>query len=55
MLCHNLTISDGSTLTLTSPGSLVVLGNLIIQHGGTLTDNGLINLKGNLQNQNSTN
>ncbi|NCA77361.1 MAG: hypothetical protein EOM90_13600 [Alphaproteobacteria bacterium] len=51
-ICKNMVIGTDGILTLTSSGSLTVMGNLTIGQGGTLTNDGIIDLKGNLTNQN---
>jgi hypothetical protein len=51
-LCKGLMIGNGGILTMTASGSITVFGNITIQPGGTLTNGGLLNLKGNLYNQN---
>lgn len=50
--CKSMVIGAGGILTLTISGSLTVTGNLTIGQGGMITNNGIVDLKGNLINQN---
>jgi hypothetical protein len=52
MVCNHLTIAEGSSLEIFPANSLTAFGDLIIRDGGTLTNDGLLILKGNLVNQN---
>ena len=51
-VCNNISISFGATLTLQTGSGLTVYGNFTIQTGGALTNDGRLDLKGNLVNQN---
>lgn len=53
MVCKSISIAGGATLNLTSNNSLTVYGSLTIQDGGTLNNNGMLILKGNLYNLNA--
>ena len=50
--CKNLTINPGASLIINSGGKLTIRGNLTIRSTATLNNQGLIILKGNLDNQN---
>jgi hypothetical protein len=51
-VCNNLLILQGATLVLTPATSINVFGNLTIEAGGILDNQGTINLKGHLINLN---
>jgi hypothetical protein len=50
--CKNMVIGAGGGMTVTVSGILTVTGNLTIGQGGTLSNEGIVDLKGNLNNQN---
>lgn len=51
-ICNHLIIDAGAEFTMHPDASLTIMGNLTIQSGGILTNNGMISLKGNLANLN---
>jgi hypothetical protein len=50
--CNSLEIAPNAMLTITSAGKLTVKGNLTIHAAGSMNNQGLLILKGNLDNQN---
>lgn len=52
MVCNNLNVDASAILTVHISGSISIQGNLTIQDSGILVNNGLIDLKGNLNNLN---
>jgi hypothetical protein len=50
--CNSLIINTGAMFTMMSASELTVHGNLTISDGGDLVNDGTLNLKGNLVNQN---
>ncbi len=53
MVCKHITIASSGFLIVSPSNSLTVWGNLTIQDTGTLTNDGLLILKGNLMNLNT--
>lgn len=51
-VCHNLLILPGANLGLDPSSGITIFGNLTIQVGGKLENNGTINIKGHLVNEN---
>ena len=51
--CKNLLVKTGATLTVNVGKELTVLSNVVIQNNATMTNNGMVKIKGNLTNQNS--
>jgi hypothetical protein len=52
LICSSILINNGATLSFTNGSDIIVHGNLTIQPGGTLSNNGILTLKGDLVNQN---
>jgi hypothetical protein len=52
MLCKNIVINNGASLTLNSSSDITVNGNLTIEAGGIFSNDGTLHLKGNMDNQN---
>jgi len=53
MVCKYISIAPSATLTIPSSNSLTAFGTMAIQDGGTLTNNGLLIMKGSLVNHNT--
>ncbi len=50
--CNNITVRAGATITLNSGSGLAVFGNFIIENGGNLTNDGVLNVKRDILNLN---
>jgi len=50
--CKDLTIDPGATLTINPDGGIIVNGNLTISETAALNNQGVIDIKGNFDNQN---
>ena len=50
--CNNITVSNGATITITNGSEITVYGNFLLMNSGNLTNDGVLNLKGNLVNEN---
>lgn len=53
MVCNNISIDGGATISFITGSEITVFGNMTISDGGTLTNDGVMFLKGNLENQNT--
>jgi len=54
MECKNIVINTGAIFTMANGSGMTVFGNFTIQDGGTLVNDGVLTMKGDLMNWNTT-